>query len=743
VTRFCLLHKRLVVIAWLVLTVAGALAAGQATGRLTHSFATPGTAGYDANQHMLQTLGIDGDEQPTIAVLTLPAGQDMHTAAGQAIAARTFAAANRAGHLAVADYANTHNARLISSGGRQTWAVFDMPNPDIPPGTGVMEGIEPALKAAAPPGFTVAVTGFEQIQTVAGSGGGGPGILAETVIGGVGALAVLLFVYGSMIAIVPLLIAVPAILTTFLLVLGLTYAMDVSFLVEYLVAVMGLGIAVDYSLLLVTRWREERESGKTNEEAILAASPTAGRAVLLSGLTVAVGLLSLVILPVPFLRSIGIGGMLIPLVAIASAVTLLPVTLAAFGPSLDRYRFRKGSTTFSRGWERWAGLIVRHRVPAAIAGLVIVIGLALPALAMNTGQPRANSLGGTGQPARTLHALEATGVPSAVVFPIQLFIHGGPAAVARATAIAASTQGVYTVLAPDTPSFRVGQDALISVIPTDEGNTAAGVATVARLRAALAHVPGGTAQTALVEVGGNTAQNADFNGAVYGNFPLMLAVIALFTFLLLAREFRSVVLAVKAVVVNLVSLGASFGFLVLFWQHGLGSHAVYGVSATGSIRNWVPVVMFAFLFGISMDYEVFILARMREEHDRTGSTRDAVVGALARTGRLVTCAAVILAISFASLSSAPDVVVEMIATGLGVGVFIDAVVVRTLLVPALVAIMGRWNWWMPAGLAGLLRVRPADELPGLRGRPRPHHPRRPGRAADAVQPSRHAPEPAD
>ena len=699
VTRFCLLHKRLVVIAWLVLTVAGALAAGQATGRLTHSFATPGTAGYDANQHMLQTLGIDGNEQPTIAVLTLPAGQDMRTAAGQAIAARTFAAANRAGHLAVADYANTHNAKLISSGARQTWAVFDMPNPDIPSGTGVMAGIEPALKAAAPPGVTVAVTGFEQIQTVAGSGGGGPGILAETVIGGVGALAVLLFVYGSMIAIVPLLIAVPAILTTFLLVLGLTYAMDVSFLVEYLVAVMGLGIAVDYSLLLVTRWREEREAGKTNEEAILAASPTAGRAVLLSGLTVAVGLLSLVILPVPFLRSIGIGGMLIPLVAIASAVTLLPVTLAAFGPGLDRYRFRKGSTTFSRGWERWAGLIVRHRVPAAIAGLVIVVGLAIPALAMNTGQPRANSLGGTGQPARTLRALEATGVPSAVVFPIQVFTHGGPAAVAQATAIAASTQGVYTVLAPDTPSFRLGQDALISVIPTDEGNTAAGVATVARLRAALAHVPGGA------EVGGNTAQNADFNSAVYGNFPLMLAVIALFTFLLLAREFRSVVLAVKAVVVNLVSLGASFGFLVLFWQHGLGSHAVYGVAATGSIRNWVPVVMFAFLFGISMDYEVFILARMREEYDRTGLTRDAVVGALARTGRLVTCAAVILAISFASLSSAPDVVVEMIATGLGIGIFVDAVVVRTLLVPALVAIMGRWNWWMPAGLARLLRVR--------------------------------------
>src|SRR5882672_1491912 len=212
-----------------------------------------------------------------------------------------------------------------------------------------------------------------------------PSVLVETLIGGVGALVVLLSVYGSAVAIVPLLIAVPSILTTFLIVLGLTQVADVSFLVEYLMAVMGLGIAVDYSLLLVTRWREEREAGRSNEEAILAASPTAGRAVVLSGLTVAVGLLSLVIVPVPFLRSIGLGGMLIPLVAIASAVTLLPAILAAWGPALDKHRVRKGSTTFSRGWERWANLIVRRRWAAGILGLAIVAGLAAPALSMNTG----------------------------------------------------------------------------------------------------------------------------------------------------------------------------------------------------------------------------------------------------------------------------------------------------------------------------------------------------------------------
>jgi RND superfamily putative drug exporter len=425
--------------------------------------------------------------------------------------------------------------------------------------------------------------------------------------------------------------------------------------------------------------------------------------VVLSGTIVAVGLLSLVLLPVPFLRSIGLGAMLIPLIAIAASVTLLPVILAAWGPALDKHRVvRSGSTTYSRRWESWAKMIVRRRWIAGIVGLAIVLGLAVPALSMNTGQPRANSLGGTGQPAQTLHALERTGVPSAVVFPIQILTHGGPVAAQRTITIAGNTPGVYTVLAPATPAFRQGQASLISVIATAEGNTSAGTATVNRLRSALAGVPG------RVEVGGNTAQNIDFNNAVYGNFPLMLAVIAIVTFLLLARAFRSVVLAAKAVLVNLVSLGASFGFLVLFWQNGHGSNLIYGVPATGSIRNWIPIISFAFLFGISMDYEVFILARMREEYDRTRSTKQAVVGSLAHTGRLVTCGALILAISFASLSTAPDIVVQMIATGLAFGVLIDAIIVRTLLVPALVAIMGRWNWWMPHGLARLLRLPPTD-----------------------------------
>jgi len=359
ITRVALRHRKLVALAWILLTVAGVLTLSSTTGKLTHSLATPGTPGSDTNHAIQRRFGIDGNEQPTIAVLRLPAGQTMRTAAGRVAAARTFAAALRAGRLAVADYANTHNPKLISSDGRTTWALIDMPNPDIPLGSGVIDRIPPVLPAAAPTGAAVSITGFEQLQSV-GGGGGGPSTLVETLIGMLGALVVLTLVFGSALAVVPLLMAIPAILTSFLLVGGLEQLTSVSFLIEYL-ALIGLGVTIDYSLLVVTRWREEREQGLDNEAAILAAGATAGRSVVLSGLTVAVGLLSLFVLPVPFLRSVGYGGMLIPLVALVAAITLLPVTLSAWGPALDRHRLHRSSSTLSRGWERWGRLVVRRR----------------------------------------------------------------------------------------------------------------------------------------------------------------------------------------------------------------------------------------------------------------------------------------------------------------------------------------------------------------------------------------------
>jgi RND superfamily putative drug exporter len=187
----------------------------------------------------------------------------------------------------------------------------------------------------------------------------------------------------------------------------------------------------------------------------------------------------------------------------------------------------------------------------------------------------------------------------------------------------------------------------------------------------------------------------DYSHAVFGNFPLMFSLIAIVTFLLLARAFRSVILAAKAVALNLVSLAATFGLLVWFWQDGHGSSAIFNIPATGAITFWIPLMVFAFLFGLSMDYEVFILSRVREEYDRIGDTTEAVVEGIGRTGRLVTSAALILFLAFASLASAPNTDIKVLATGLGAGILLDATVVRALLVPALVTVLGKWNWWMP------------------------------------------------
>jgi RND superfamily putative drug exporter len=211
-------------------------------------------------------------------------------------------------------------------------------------------------------------------------------------------------------------------------------------------------------------------------------------------------------------------------------------------------------------------------------------------------------------------------------------------------------------------------------------------------------------------VGGLGVVEVDMIHAVYGNFPLMLVLLGLLTFVLLARAFRSIILPLKAVLLNLLSLAAVYGSLVLIWQKGYGSNAIWSIPATGAITGWIPLMVFAFLYGLSMDYEVFILSRMREEYDATGSTKQAVVTGIGRTGRLVTSAALILFLAMAALGSAPNTDVKIFATALGTGILLDATVVRALLVPALISLFGRWNWWMPVWAARILRIEPSPPL---------------------------------
>jgi len=283
--------------------------------------------------------------------------------------------------------------------------------------------------------------------------------------------------------------------------------------------------------------------------------------------------------------------------------------------------------------------------------------------------------------------------------PFEVLVQGGdPVAVAQRLARVSDIRGA---IAPADPAWRRGSSALVDVFPNADASSAAGRDDVSRIRDS---VGSGSTQ---VRVGGPGPLVADFVSAVYGSFPLMILLIAIISFLLLAHAFRSLLLPLKAVLLNIVSVAAAWGVLVFVWQYGFGSQAIWGIQSTGAITFWIPLMVFAFLFGLSMDYEVFILSRVREEYDALGSTDNAVVTGIGRTGRLVTSAALILFCAFLALTSGPGTDIKVMGTGLGAGILLDATVVRMLLVPALVSLFGRWNWWLPSLPARLLRVQPS------------------------------------
>jgi len=702
-TDFVLRHKRATAIGWVLLTLVGMAASGPASEALDQRFSVPGREGWEASQEILNVYGNGGEVLPFVPVVTLPEGTTVKSPGVRKGLRKVEQIARKAvPGSRVAGFGSTGDGAFASKDGRTAFVYAFPPRSDDPFGANVEaeRRLSRALRGTEVAGAPVLVTGYDALFDSTGEGAEGPGVLLEALIGGVGALLVLVFVFGSWLALVPLVMAICSILVSFLLLLGLTQITEVSPVVQFLVALIGLGISIDYALLIVVRWREEREKGLEGDEAVAAAMGTAGRAVVFSGTTVAVGLLALIALPLPFLRSMGYGGLLIPLVATLAAVTLLPVTLATIGPKLDRRRLRRGDRSH-RFWQRWSEAIVRRRGLAALAAVAILALLLVPATNLHLGNADPDTIAKAGPAKEALAALEQSDIGSGAIAPVETLV---PAADAEKVATAeAGVEGVHGAVAPEGPDWRRKGQALVAATPR-EGDESQGGRDAVQSVIDAAHSVSPDSR-----VGGSGPLNADFIDAVYGSFPLMIALIAILTFVLLARAFRSLLLPAKAVVLNILSVGAAWGVMTLVWQNGHGSDEIWGIAATGSINSWIPMIVFAFLYGLSMDYEVFILARMREEYDRVGDTDQAVIFGLARTGRLVTSAALILFLAFAALASGPETDVKVLATGLAAGILLDATVIRALLVPAVVSLFGRWNWWLPAGAARVLRVRPSPE----------------------------------
>ena len=694
-------RRRIVIAAWILLTLFGVFSAGQVSKRWFESFSIPGYSAYEANQRTLKTFGT-GEQAPLVAVFRSSGDVTKATGIKRAIAAA--AKVNRGSR--VSSYWSTGSRAYVSKDGHTAFAEI------YPPGTPSfsssvhIDEVRARMKAATPAGVQASLTGRDPIYDASSGGGEGPSVLTEALIGGLGSLVILFFVFGTLPAVlVPIAMAVASILNTFTLVWALTYVTNVSIIVQFLIALVGLGVAIDYALLMIFRFRDELREGEDVETALVETMTHAGRSVIISGSTVAVGLLSMIVLPLPFIRSIGIGGMLIPAVSVLAAITLLPALLAVLGARINSVRLLP-KRLVDRGhpedglWGRWANLVMRRPVPVALAGLAIVGALVYSGLQLNPSEAEAKYFPGRGDAIAGRTALADADISAGVMKPFVVLVENGRSREPIVAKLRA-TPGVAGAAAP--ADWRKGSKSIVEAFPASDGSSKEVRSTIKRVRAELEGT-GGT-------LGGVAAEDRDFVASVYSNFPYVLGFVVLLTFVLLARAFRSLLLPLKAVILNLVSLAAAYGIIVFIFQQGHGSESIWGVHATQAIIPWIPLMIFAFLYGLSMDYEVFMLTRMREAYDETGDTRHAVALGLARTGKLVTSAALVLMFAFFVLSSGPGPDIKQFGIGLAGGIIFDATVIRALLVPALMRLLGRWNWWLPRPAARALLVRPAEPAP--------------------------------
>jgi RND superfamily putative drug exporter len=539
-------------------------------------------------------------------------------------------------------------------------------------------------------------------------------------------LLLLLVVFGSVVAAgLPVVIGIVSIFGAFLVLYLTSLVTDVSIYSINLVTALGLGLAIDYSLFVVSRFREERRRGRSVDDAVVRTVETAGRTVAFSAVTVAISLSALLVFPLYFLRSFAYAGVGVILVAMMISVISLPALLAVLGPRVDSLRlFRRRSERAAEGaalgdgiWHRIAVGVMRRPFVIAIAAVALLIGLGLPFLSVSFGTADDRVLPPSSDVRATSDILrEEFGSADADAFAVvALGSGGGEVALPTATAMATAISQVPGVARVDTVTgrfidgvavsgpdgdlagYRVGDAVRFNVVPSVEPISEEGEKVVAEIRAL------GLADGAAIEevvVGGDSAALIDSKAAIFTRVPLAAAIIVVATFALLFLMFGSVLVPLKAIVLNMLSLTAMFGMMVWVFQEGNGADLL-GFTATGLTDTSMPILMFCIAFGLSMDYEVFLLSRIKEEYDRTGDNDLAVVVGLERTGRLVTAAALLLSITFIAFATSGVTFLKLFGLGLAVAVLVDAFIVRALLVPALMKIAGDRNWWAPAPLRRL------------------------------------------
>ena len=469
-----------------------------------------------------------------------------------------------------------------------------------------------------------------------------------------------------------------------------------------MITAMGLALGIDYSLFVLSRYREERQAGREKLEAIVATGGTSSKAVLFSGSSFVVALLGLLLVPDTILRSLSLGAIIVGVVTMAAALTLLPAVLSLLGDKVDALRLPivgRDHPAESPFWTRTVRAVVRRPAAALAAGLLLLLAAAVPVLGLQTGTSGVESLPDDTFAKSGALALERSFPGVTTNDPAKVVISGDIASTDVAAAIAELEASV-----DDDPDFgpadlqvaEDGRTALVSIPLVGDPDGSQARRGLERLRSEL--VPAafdGTATTVLV--GGATAENVDYSDVINHWLPIVVAFVLGLSFLLLTVVFRSVVLSATAVALNLLSVGAAYGLLVLVFQHGVGADLL-GFQQVERVEAWVPVFLFSVLFALSMDYHVFLISRIRERYAQSGDTDQAVVHGIAATGRIITGAALIIVVVFAGFAAGQLVMFQQMGFGVGVALLVDATLIRMVVVPAVMVLLGRWNWYLPSWL---------------------------------------------
>ena len=528
-------------------------------------------------------------------------------------------------------------------------------------------------------------------------------------IGMMAAALILLIAFGSIVAAgLPLAVALFGLGISAGLITVLADFVDVPDFAPAVAGLIGIGVGVDYALLVLTRFRAALET-KEPREAIAEAVETAGRSVLIAGTTVLISVNGLFLMGVSYLQGVALSTSLAVLVVMAASVTLLPSLLAFAGRKVNRLRIpglgRGSLTSDHTPAARWSRMVQRRPAIALIAATALVLTLTAPVLDLKLGFPDAGN-DREGTPTRTTYDMISRGFGPGANGPL-LVASTDPAALEDSAQTIRKTEGVAFVSEPQRNEDNTA--ALMTVVPTSAPQESADL--VHALRDELPEN---------VMVGGTTAAFVDQSELVAARLPLFIAGVVGLSFLLLLAAFRSPLIALKAGVMNLLSVGAAYGVISLFAQGGWAGELI-GIDTATPVAPFIPVMMFAILFGLSMDYEVFLLSRVREEYLRHGDTTRAVSEGLARTARVITAAAAIMVAVFLAFVSSPEPFLKLLGIGMATAILVDATIVRMLLVPALMQLVGRWNWWIPDWLDRVLPRFPepqaATVAPSGSGRP--------------------------